>query len=244
MRRNDQHRHSRRSIRLRGYDYTQVGAYFVTLCTWQRECLFGEVVEGVMRLSPTGRIIEVEWQRLGYHFPHIRLDAFVVMPNHLHGIIIVNDLVGATRHAQDGVREGDDRMQDQTRVGGDGSPSGGATRQVQEVAREGDDPVQYQARVGIDGSPLRRMRSNGPPAGSLGAMIGQFKSRATKRIWARLEKDRTPVWQRNYYEHIIRDEADLRRIREYIQNNAARWDQDQLHPAAPPNRFIQEKHDG
>src|SRR3990170_3926102 len=160
MRRNDQHRHSRRSIRLRGYDYTQVGAYFVTLCTWQRECLFGEVVEGVMRLSPTGRIIEVEWQRLGYHFPHIRLDAFVVMPNHLHGIIIVNDLVGATRHAQDGVREGDDRMQDQTRVGGDGSPSVGATRQVQEVAREGDDPVQYQARVGIDGSPLRRMRSN------------------------------------------------------------------------------------
>jgi len=213
MRRNDQHRHSRRSIRLRGYDYTQVGAYFVTLCTWQRECLFGEVVEGVMRLSPTGRIIEVEWQRLGYHFPHIRLDAFVVMPNHLHGIIIVNDLVGATRHAQDGVREGDDRMQDQTRVGGDGSP-------------------------------LPGMRSNGPPAGSLGAMIGQFKSRATKRIWARLEKDRTPVWQRNYYEHIIRDEADLRRIRDYIQNNAARWEQDQLNPATPHNRFIQEKHDG
>jgi len=181
MRRNDQHRHSRRSIRLRGYDYTQVGAYFVTLCTWQRECLFGEVVEGVMRLSPTGRIIEVEWQRLGYHFPHICLDAFVVMPNHLHGIIVVND------------------------------PG---------------------------------MRPNGPPAGSLGAMIGQFKSRATKRIWARSENERAPIWQRNYYEHIIRDEADLRRIREYIQNNAARWDQDQLHPAAPPNRFIQGKQDG
>jgi putative transposase len=88
--------HYRRSIRLKGYDYRQEGAYFVTICTQDRECLFGQVVEGQMRVNPFGEIVAWAWNDLPNHNPHDELDAFVVMPNHVHGIVlIVDDLVGA-----------------------------------------------------------------------------------------------------------------------------------------------------
>jgi len=86
----DPQRHHRRSIRLRGYDYTQPGAYYVTIVTQERECLFGEVVDGKMRLNRAGQVARREWERLPCRFPHIRLDAFIVMPNHIHGIIIID----------------------------------------------------------------------------------------------------------------------------------------------------------
>jgi len=92
----DPNKHHRRSIRLKGYDYTQAGAYFVTICTQGRECLFGQVVEGKMRVNPFGEIVVWAWNDLPNHNPHVELDAFVVMPNHVHGIVlIVDDLVGA-----------------------------------------------------------------------------------------------------------------------------------------------------
>jgi hypothetical protein len=84
----------------------------------------------------------------------------------------------------------------------------------------------------------------GPPSRSLGAMIGQWKSRLTKRAWKLPGMQRSPIWQRNYYEHIIRDEASMRRIEEYIQNNPQRWAQDQLHPQASPNPFNQDRSHG
>jgi putative transposase len=99
----------------------------------------------------------------------------------------------------------------------------------------------------VDGSPLRNnvdRSPNGPAAGSLGAMIGQFKSRATKRIWAIPEYSETPIWQRNYYEHIIRNEAEWRRISAYIQDNPFNWGEDQLHPDARPNPFNQDQQPG
>ena len=83
--------HHRQSIRLRGYDYSQKGAYFLTLCTHNRECLFGEITDGVMYLNLTGEIVHQCWLDIPNHFPHVQLDEFVIMPNHLHGIIwIVN----------------------------------------------------------------------------------------------------------------------------------------------------------
>jgi len=87
----DPQKHHRRSIRLKGYDYTQPGAYYVTLCTKARQCLFGDVVKGEMRLNSLGHIAFTYWQAIPHHFPHVELDAFVVMPNHLHGILVISD---------------------------------------------------------------------------------------------------------------------------------------------------------
>ncbi|MBW2704487.1 MAG: transposase, partial [Deltaproteobacteria bacterium] len=88
---NEDGRHHRRSIRLKGYDYGQAGAYFVTICAWDRACLFGDVVEDRMRLNDAGRIAEACWLAIPEHFPLVELDAFVVMPNHVHGIIVIAD---------------------------------------------------------------------------------------------------------------------------------------------------------
>src|SRR3989304_5953169 len=85
-------RHHRRSIRLHGYDYAQAGAYFVTVCTQGRECLFGDVTEGQMRLNSLGTIVQACWADLSHHYSHVELDAFVVMPNHVHGIILLTEV--------------------------------------------------------------------------------------------------------------------------------------------------------
>src|SRR3990172_159079 len=92
-------KHHRRSIRLRGYDYTQAGAYFVTICTQNRECVFSEVVEGQMLLNGPGQMVESVWRELPQHYPGVQVDAFVVMPNHLHGIIVLVG-VGADAYVQ------------------------------------------------------------------------------------------------------------------------------------------------
>lgn len=240
----DSDRHHRRSIRLKGYDYTQPGAYFVTLATWQKVCWFGEIVDGAMRLNAAGRLVHAEWQHLTHHFPNIRLGAFVVMPNHVHGIIIIDhdgttDIVGATRPLPDNTLEGKDPGPDQALVGIVGSP----LQPQPPPARDNHDGSPLHASVG--GSPGQSVpqptaRPNGPPAGSLGAMIGQFKSRATKRIWGLPGADRHPVWQHNYYEHIIRQSLEYEHITQYIQANPLRWQVDQLLPSVPPNRYEQE----
>lgn len=187
----DPQRHHRRSIRLPGYDYTQTGGYFITIVTHERASLFGEVVNGAMRLNAWGEIVRAEWLRTAVVRPYVVVDAdeFVVMPNHVHGIIwIVGDDggVGATRVGA-------------TRVG--------ATQRVAPTS------------------------PRGPASGSIGAIIGQFKSITAKRINALRNTPGAPVWQRNYYEHIIRNEAEWQRIRQYIQDNPARWEADRENPA-------------
>ncbi len=193
----DPRKHHRRSIRLPGYDYTQAGAYFVTFVAHDRECLFGDVVDGVMRLNAFGEIVRDEWFRTAVVRPYVMLapDEFVVMPNHVHGIIwIVRD------H-----RQGD-------------------------AARRGDPP----GRPYPPGRPDDRPR--GPAAGSVGAIIGQIKSIAAKRINALRGTPAAPVWGRNYYEHIIRYETSLNRIRRYIAANPSRWADDHEHPRHPLRR--------
>ena len=86
-------KHHRRSIRLQGYDYSQPGIYFITLCTQNRECLFGEILNGEMRLNEFGKIAHQCWLEIPQHFPHVQLDEFVVMPDHIHGIIVLNNIV-------------------------------------------------------------------------------------------------------------------------------------------------------
>jgi putative transposase len=96
----DPQKHHRRSIRLKGYDYTQPGAYYVTLCTKRKQCLFGDVVKGEMRLNSLGHIAFTCWQAIPNHFPHVELDAFVIIPNHLHGILVITDTLVRARHCR------------------------------------------------------------------------------------------------------------------------------------------------
>jgi len=192
----DPRKHHRCSIRLKGYDYTQAGAYFVTIVTHDRECLFGEVVDGQMRLNPFGEIVREEWFRTAVVRPYVMLapDEFVVMPNHIHGIIWI--------------------------TGGRGDPVG---RPYDPVGRPHDNDRDDQ-------------RSHGPAAGSVGAIIGQIKSIAAKRINALRGTPAAPVWGRNYYEHIIRYETSLNRIRRYIAANPSQWAEDHEHPRHPLRR--------
>ncbi|MDD3554241.1 MAG: transposase [Deltaproteobacteria bacterium] len=186
--------HPRRSIRLKGYDYAQAGAYFVTICTQGRACLLGDVVDGDIRLNDAGRMIESVWNDLPTFYPGVATDEFVVMPNHVHGIIVIvgaapQRLVGA---APRGRPDSDDRPYS-------GQPQGVA------------------------------------PTLSLPDVVHRFKTMTTKRYANGVKQSGwSPfagrLWQRNYYEHIIRDGQDLDSIREYIVNNPLQWALDQENP--------------
>jgi len=182
----DPERHHRQSIRLKGYDYSRAGAYFVTVCTQGRACLFGDVVNGEMRVNELGEIVNNEWLRTEQIRPHVELDEFIVMPNHIHAIIwiVTDDSVGATRRV--------------------------APTKNGQVA-----PTIHPYS--------QTTRPCGPKSQSIGAIIGQFKSVVTKRINQMRGIPGAPVWQRNYYEHIIRNDESLNRIREYIANNPLQW---------------------
>lgn len=165
----------RRSIRLKGYDYTRPGAYFVTISTHQGKPLFGDVADGVMMLNEYGGIVRACWEAIPEHFPDVETDAFVVMPNHVHGVIVIHEHSVRARHA----------------------------------------------RTGAACCP--RTERPGVAAGSLGAIVRSFKSACTKHINAMRGTPGAPVWHRNYYERVIRNERELNAIRQYILDNPARW---------------------
>ncbi len=178
----DPNKHHRRSIRLAGYDYAQVGAYFVTICSQDRACLFGEVVAGDMRLNDAGQMIEKWWLELNHKFPTIETDVYVVMPNHFHGIAITAENVGAD----------------------------------------------LCVGPGIQGAHI------GAP---LPTVVQWFKTMTTNEYIRGVKKFgwlpfRSYLWQRNYYEHIIRDEISLNCIRQYIIDNPAQWSFDRENPMA------------
>jgi putative transposase len=227
----DPHKHHRRSIRLPGYDYTQPGAYFVTFVAHDRECLFGDVVDGVMRLNAFGEIVRDEWFRTAVVRPYVMLDPneFVVMPNHVHGIIWITG------------GRGDPVGRPYDPVGRPYDPVG---RPYDPVGRPYDPVGRPHDPVDRPHDPMGRphdndrddQRPHGPAAGSVGAIIGQIKSIAAKRINALRGTPAAPVWGRNYYEHIIRYETSLNRIRRYIAANPSRWAEDHEHPRHPLRR--------
>jgi putative transposase len=184
----DPQKHHRRSIRLKGYDYTQPGAYYITLCTKARQCLFGDVVKGEMRLNSLGYIASTCWQEIPHHFPHVELDAFVIMPNHLHGILVISDTWG------------------------------GATRAS---------PLHPTHTL-----PLRH--PCGPIPKSVGAIVGSYKSAVSKQINVICNTKGISIWQRNYYEHINRNQESLDNIRQYIQENPWCWADDPENPQHHP----------
>lgn len=169
--------HHRRSIRLPNYDYTCPGAYFVTVCVQNRECLFGDVVGGSVQLNEWGRMVHDEWLRTETLRSNVRLYAFVVMPNHFHAIVTIDEF------------------------------RRGTARRAPTTERFGR-----------------------PVSGSLPTIMRAFKSAATKRINRLRTSPGVPVWQRNYYERIIRDDGEIHRIREYIAANPTHWAEDENHP--------------
>jgi putative transposase len=170
----------RRSYRLRGYDYSQGGIYFLTIVTQGRLAVFGEVVTGEMRLNRKGEIANKWWKKTDDHFPSVTTEIFIVMPNHIHGIIHIDD----DRRGTVPVPEGD-----------------------------------INPQRGEKTSPLQKP--------TLGQIVAFYKYQTTKEINAVKGGQVKKIWQRNYYDHIIRNQQDLELTWLYIESNPTRWDNDE-----------------
>ena len=167
-------RYRRHSIRLRAHDYGRGSAIFITICTYNREPFLAEIVDNQIRLNALGRAAEQCWTGIPDHFSAASIDQFVVMPNHLHGILLIRPAPG-------------------------------------------------------DGNGERSHQRN-----LLGGIIGSFKSAASKRINAVRDTPGSPVWQRNYYDHVIRDDQELDRIQHYIMRNPLAWHDDEFYAGSGP----------
>jgi len=169
----------RKSPRLSGYDYDLVGGYFVTIATHKHIPYFGEVVDDEMCLNAIGEIIQECWCKIPEHNPNVILDEFIVMPNHLHAILFINEQnVGGRRASPEKVTE-------------------------------------LRAR---HASPLRKSKR-----GTLSTIIGSYKSAVTKRINQHLKTAGQSIWQRSFYDRIIRDEDELHNLRDYVRHNVSKW---------------------
>jgi len=214
----DPEKHHRRSVRLRGYDYSQPGEYFVTLCVEDMKALFGRVVNGRMELNTFGEISDQEWRQSTTIRRELELDEWVVMPNHLHGIVrIVNrddGLVGAHGHAPSSNRG-------KSLVGPHGfvpSPELGKSDGGAQGLVPLRKPLEDGRRI-----PPRRPRS-------LASFVAGFKSAVKTRINEFRGTPGAPVWQENYHEHVIRNPYELEILREYIRHNPLRWACDRYNP--------------
>ncbi|MFH1010352.1 MAG: transposase [bacterium] len=170
-----------KSVRLPHYDYASPGAYFLTLCTHNKECLLGMVADGIMHLSECGRIIEREWLRSANLRKEVGIGDFVIMPNHLHGIVLISE---------------NDRAHGRAAL-----------------------PDVY------------RRDSRGREAHSVSSFVAGFKSYTTKLVNELRKTPGARLWQPNYFEHVIRNDAQLSRACEYVQTNPLRWELDKYHPS-------------
>ena len=192
----------RRSIRLQGYDYAQAGAYFVTIVARDRACLFGKIIGGEMHLDQFGHIVKATWDELPHHYSNVERDALVVMPNHIHGIIMLSDVDGG---------------------------------------RESDVGAGFKPARGVPAGP-NSGRAGFKPA-TLPEIVRAFKTFSARRINELRRTIGSSVWQRNYYEHVVRGEIELHRIREYIANNPLQWEMDRENPFRNTN-VLKQKAEG
>ena len=217
--------HRRRSLRLKGYDYTHVGAYFVTIVTQGRLCLFGEIVGKEMRLNEAGEMVCRIWKALPQRFPSIEIDLFVVMPNHLHGIIVINQRKRATTRVA---------PTKSTNVGAGLVPAQKTDDHPQNSATMSD---RATIRVAPTGAMEGEMEAPIKDLFALGDVIGAYKSLTTVEYARGVKTTKwTPfhkrLWQRNYYEHVVRHEESLRDLQQYILDNPAQWAFDKENPLA------------
>jgi putative transposase len=219
----DPNRHHRQSIRLKNYDYSQAGAYFVTIVSQNRQHVFGKIENGVMIPNPAGTMIKTLWYGLPERFVHVDLDAFIVMPNHIHGIIIINH--ETTFAANPSV--------------GAGLVPAPAQVTHQTTLHETNDEMAFVSK-GTAGASLVDAPTQTDTSTSsmpnqkrpiLGDVVGVFKSLTTHAYimgvrengWIPFEKR---LWQRNFYEHVIRSNTSLTKIRAYIETNLQNWERD------------------
>ena len=187
----------RRSIRLKGFDYSEPGHYFVTICSKQRKCLFGNVVHGVMKLSHIGNVVNTCWEAIPEHFEHVNVDTFQIMPNHLHGIINIRDHVGC----------------------------------VESVGVEYIQPLQGKSIRSTQRKLKKHHTYQHVIPKSIGSIIRTFKAAVTRKVHDCNDMIRQSIWQRNYYDHIIRDDVSLFFIQQYIELNPMLWHLDFDNPA-------------
>lgn len=181
--------HHRRSIRLKEYDYSSAGAYFISICTHGRECLFGQIMYGEMHLNDAGLMVKQVWSNLPGRFSNVVLDAFVVMPNHFHGILFIVAPLAAPGIATPNLESG--------------------------YANKGAASSAHRGYVN-----------------TLGKIMRAFKSISGIEINRTLDRQGRPLWQRNYYERVIRNDDELSSIREYILSNPAKWAEDKENPVS------------
>lgn len=188
--------HQRKSIRLKGYDYSQAGLYFITICCQDRACLFGKIIDGEMILNEYGQIAFDEWIKTPEIRPNVKLGEFVLMPNHIHGII---------------------------RILGRGELNSPEITNESHSPDNGNDfkSKQMSDNKGENISPLRS------PSQTVGAIIRGYKSSVTKQLGLLGYPEK--IWQRNYYEHIIRNDKSYKNISDYIINNPAKWNDDKFY---------------
>ena len=157
--------HHRRSIRLKDYDYSRAGVYFVTVCSWKRECVFGEIMNGEMLLNGYGAIVEEQWDAIPGHFDNVETDEFIVMPNHVHAIVLIENCRGEVS-----------------------SPSSNPNSRKTTTQKQGGETPPLPRKI------------------TLGQVVAYFKYQSAKTINLIRNTPGAPIWQRNYYERIIRDE--------------------------------------
>ncbi|MCX6320233.1 MAG: transposase [Bacteroidia bacterium] len=189
------------SSRLPGYDYSKSGTYFITICTIKHECYFGEIIDRQMVLSEPGKIAFQKWFEIPYHFPNVILDEFVVMPNHIHGIIIIKPAIVRTLHATSVPQTNATSVPPQTNA--TSPPQTNATSQQNQ-------PIKNEFMSFIS-----------PKSGSLSSIVRSYKSAVTKNLHT---MEHGFSWQPRFYDHIIRSDRELNRIRRYIINNPLKWD--------------------
>jgi len=170
--------HHRKSIRLQEYDYANQGSYYVTICAWNRECLYGDVIKLAMQLNSFGETVMKCWQDLPNHYKSIELDEFIIMPNHLHGIIWIHGDI---------------------------------------------------TRAGFKPAPTRKQHG-------LPEIMRALKTFSSRQINQLRHTPGIPVWQRTYFDRIIRNETELYKIREYIRNNPLQWELDENNPVNVPGQ--------
>ena len=181
----------RKQLRLKHYDYSQPGSYFITLCSYHNQCIFGDVVDNEIILNQLGKLVDFTWLDLPNHVSGIKLDAFVIMPNHIHGIITIID---RTPHV------------------------GGGSSESFRLSHLNEPPPT------LSGRPVMVIKQK-----PLSEIVRQFKTFSAQRINRFRGTKYSHVWQRDYYDRVIRNEIAYQKVFEYIQSNPMKWKMDKYY---------------
>jgi REP-associated tyrosine transposase len=220
--------HHRRSIRLKGYDYSSAGHYFITICTQNRDHLFGKINNRQMQLNNAGQMIEKIWIETVNQYPNIKLDEYIIMPNHFHGIVTITPTVASVwddsisfqntdfisqQNADSFSQQNTDSLSDIH------NGNGGIGIEMDSTQLTG---------IEMDSTLLTGIEMDSTPTIDIPSVIQSFKRHSTIKYIEMVKSGILPpfhkrIWQRNYWEHIVRNKNEYLRISQYIKNNPHKW---------------------